>query len=165
MRDVPEPAPARTACLSPMLPLSYSHTRPGEWRLARGTAAYHHLMSELPHVRSLDAATTSRVLPMGRVDLIELGGIAFDRATFQAGWRWSEHAEEAGAGRLCCQRHLGFLISGRMRFRMDDGTEVEAAAGDVYSIPPGHDAWVVGDQPCAALDLSVHERGADDSPA
>jgi hypothetical protein len=115
--------------------------------------AYHHLMSEPPQIHSLDIASTSRVLPMGRVDLIELGGMTFDRATFQAGWRWSEHEENAGAGQLCPQRHLGYLISGRMRFRMDDGTEVEAAAGDVYLIPPGHDAWVVGDQSCVALDL------------
>ncbi len=122
-------------------------------------------MGELPQIHSLDAASTSHVLPMGRVDLIELGGMTFDRATFQPGWRWSEHEEDAVAGQLCAQQHLGYLISGRMRFRMDDGTEVEAAAGDVYLIPPGHDPWVVGNRPCAALDLSVHEHGAGDSPA
>ena len=110
-------------------------------------------MAEQPQIQSLDAASTSRILPLGRVDLIELGGLAFDRATFEPGWRWSEDQASATEGQLCSQRHLGYLISGRMRFRMDDGTEVEAAAGDVYLIPPGHDAWVVGDQPCVALDL------------
>ena len=110
-------------------------------------------MEEVPRTQSLDAASVSRIVPLGRVDLIELGGIAFDRATFQPGWRWSEHEESAGEGQLCSQRHLGYLISGRMRFRMDDGTEIEAAAGDVYLIPPGHDAWVVGHEPCVALDL------------
>ena len=117
-------------------------------------------MNEQPQIHSLEAADTSRIVPLGRVDLVELGGIAFDRAIFEPGWRWSEHQESIVEGQLCSQRHLGYLISGRMRFRMEDGTEVEAAAGDVYLIPPGHDAWVVGDQRCAALDLSFHDRGA-----
>ena len=129
-------------------------------RLVYVTAAYYSLMNEQPQIHSLDAADTSRIVPMGRVDLVDLGGIAFDRATFQPGWRWSEHQESIVEGQLCSQRHLGYLISGRMRFRMEDGAEAEAAAGDVYLIPPGHDAWVVGDQPCAALDLSFHDRGA-----
>lgn len=106
-------------------------------------------------MKSLDATSASRILPFGRVDLIRLGGIAFDRATFEPGWRWSEHQASAGEGELCSQRHVGYLISGRMRFRMGDGTEVEAEAGDVYLIPPGHDAWVVGDQACVALDIGT----------
>ena len=112
-------------------------------------------MGEPPQIKSLDAASASRILPFGRVDLIQLGGIAFDRATFEPGWRWSEHQVSADKGQLCPQQHLGYLVSGRMRFQMDDGTEVEAVAGDVYLIPPGHDAWVVGDQPCVALDIGA----------
>lgn len=107
-------------------------------------------MIETPHVQSLDAADESRELERGRVDLIRLGGISFDRATFAPGWRWSEHAGQGGS---CQERHLGYLISGRMRFQMDDGTQIDAEAGDVYLIPPGHDAWVVGNEPCVALDL------------
>jgi quercetin dioxygenase-like cupin family protein len=110
-------------------------------------------VGELPQIKSLEAADTSRAVPLGRIDLVELGGMAFDRATFEPGWRWSEHDASAGEGQLCAQRHLGYLVSGRMRFRMEDGVEVEAEAGNVYLIPPGHDAWVVGDQPCVALDL------------
>lgn len=107
-------------------------------------------VTETPHVQSLDAADESRALERGRVELIRLGGISFDRATFEPGWRFSEHA---GQGASCWERHLGYLISGRMRFQMDDGTEIDAAAGDVYLVPPGHDAWVVGNEPCVALDL------------
>lgn len=107
-------------------------------------------MTETPDVRSLDAADESRELVRGRVDLIRLGGISFGRATFEPGWRWSEHAGQGGS---CMERHLGYLISGRMRFQMGDGTELDAEAGDVYLIPPGHDAWVVGNEPCVALDL------------
>ena len=107
-------------------------------------------MTETPHIQSLDAADESRELERGRVDLIRLGGISFDRATFEPGWRFGEHA---GHGRSCQERHLGYLISGRMRFAMNDGTMIDAKDGDVYLIPPGHDAWVVGNEPCVALDL------------
>jgi hypothetical protein len=84
------------------------------------------------------------VLARGRVDLIRLGGISFDRATFEPGWRWSEHAGRLGR---CPERHLGYMIAGRI------GTRVDARAGDVYLIPPGHDAWVVGAEACVTLDL------------
>lgn len=114
-------------------------------------------VSETAHVQSLDAADLSRALGLGRVDRIELGGLVFDRATFFPGWRWSVHA---GPGTSCAERHVGYLVSGRMRFRMDDGTELEARAGDVYRIPPGHDAWVLGDEPCVALDLG---KAGDDA--
>ena len=80
-------------------------------------------------------------------NLDEAGG----RATFEPGWRWSDHATTDS----CEERHLGYLIAGRMRFRMRDGSELEAGAGDVYLIPPGHDAWVVGEEPCSALDLQT----------
>ena len=106
-------------------------------------------MTQTAHVQSLDAADESRALELGRVDLIELGGLAFDRATFELGWRWSDHLSSAS----CEERHLGYFISGCMRFRMRDGTEHDARAGDVYLIPPGHDVWVVGDAQCVALDL------------
>lgn len=110
---------------------------------------------EAPRVQSFDEADETRALPGGRVDLIRLGGLAFDRAIFEPGWRWSEHASSAS----CDERHLGYLVSGCMRFRMDDGTEVEATAGDVYLVPPGHDAWVVGDEACVALDLEPSPAG------
>lgn len=108
------------------------------------------MSSEVPHVQSFDDADTRRALPGGTIELIRLGGLDFDRATFGPGWRWSEHAGSAS----CRERHLGYLVSGCMRFRMDDGTEVQAGAGSVYLVPPGHDAWVVGDEPCVALDLT-----------
>lgn len=106
-------------------------------------------MSEQPQVRSLDAPDATRGLELGRVDVIRVGGVSFERATFQPGWRWSTHAGQGS----CQERHLGYLIAGRMCFEMGDGSRIEAHAGDVYLVPPGHDAWVVGDEPCLALDL------------
>jgi len=73
-------------------------------------------MTDKPHIQSLDAADESRALALGRVDAIALGRLAFDRATFEPGWRWSEQAGAAS----CPERHLGYLVSGRLRFRMDD---------------------------------------------
>jgi mannose-6-phosphate isomerase-like protein (cupin superfamily) len=105
-------------------------------------------MDEHPQVHSLDRRAARRAGSM-RVDLVELGGLAFDRATFPPGWRWST----AVGARSCPERHLGYLVSGRMRFVMESGDELEAGSGDVYLIPPGHDAWVVGDEPCVALDV------------
>ena len=126
---------------------------PSEWDRRHdphGEPAGTFAVTETPHVQSLDEADESRELERGRVDLIRLGGISFDRGIFEPGWRWSKHAGQAGS---CQERHLGYLISGRMRFRMDDGTETDVAAGDVYLVPPGHDAWVVGNESCVALDL------------
>jgi hypothetical protein len=104
-----------------------------------------------PRVVRLDELTGH---PVGRglVRCVELGGLAFDQATFEPGWRWSEqHPGED----WCEERHVGFLIAGRMGFRMRDGSELEARAGDVYLVPPGHDSWTCGDEPCVALDLRV----------
>ena len=109
-------------------------------------------MTEAAHVRSFEDADEQRELEHGRVDLIRLGGVAFDRATFEPGRRWSEHAGLAGS---CREQHLGYQTAGAMRFRMDDGTELNARAGDVHLVPAGHGAWVVGDEPCVALDLGL----------
>jgi hypothetical protein len=54
----------------------------------------------------------------------------------------------------CMVNHNGYIQSGRMRIRMDDGTETEVASGDAFVCPPGHDAWVVGDEPCVAFDFT-----------
>lgn len=94
-------------------------------------------------------------MTLGHVDCIQLGGLVFDRATFSPGWRWSVHA---GPGPSCAERHVGYLVSGRMRFRMNDGTELEARAGHVYLIPPGHD--VCGEEPCVELDLGKADDAA-----
>lgn len=88
----------------------------------------------------------------GQVELVTLEGGAVGRATFQPGWRWSEHVKPIAGTESCQGAHAGYIISGRMVARMDDGTQMEAGPGDVITIAPGHDGWVVGDEPCVMID-------------
>jgi hypothetical protein len=73
---------------------------------------------------------------------------------FEPGWRWSQDVAPIANTATCQVRHLGYVMSGRMHVRMDGGTEADIKAGDVMDIPAGHDAWVVGDEPCILLDFS-----------
>lgn len=88
----------------------------------------------------------------GRVDLVDLGAGLVGRATFEPGWRWSEHVKPLAGTDSCQAAHAGYVISGRMTIVMDDGETGEIGPGDVMVAPPGHDAWVVGDEPCVMID-------------
>lgn len=88
-----------------------------------------------------------------RIELLNLaGGAQVGRITVQPGWKWSEHVKPVAGTELCEAPHLQYQISGRIRVVMKDGTEMEAGPGDVVSLPPGHDAWVVGDEPGVAVE-------------
>lgn len=90
----------------------------------------------------------------GTVELVKIGDVTVSRTTFQPGWRWSEHVKPIVGGDSCQALHHSFVTSGRIAVRMDDGSEDEFVAGDVWVIPPGHDAWVVGDEAVVAYDFS-----------
>jgi ethanolamine utilization protein EutQ (cupin superfamily) len=99
-----------------------------------------------------------RVFDKGKVELITIGDVTFGRITLQPGWRWSEVLKPLVQTELCEADHLQFQLSGRLHVKMRDGAEYETKAGDVVSIPPGHDAWVVGKEPFVAVDISgMHE--------
>jgi hypothetical protein len=108
--------------------------------------------------KSLDSADETRTFDKGKVDIATVGGKTVGRATFQPGWKWSECVKPIVNTDSCEAAHLGYIISGRMHVTMDDGTETEFTAGDVMSIPPGHDAWIVGNEELVALDF----MGVDD---
>lgn len=103
-------------------------------------------------VRTFRNPDESRSFEKGRVDIVTLGDVTIARTIAQPGWRWSEHIRPV-AGTISCQvHHLGFVVRGRIRVQMDDGTAQEMGAEDIYDIPPGHDAWVVGDEAAEIFD-------------
>jgi len=80
------------------------------------------------------------------MDVVELGNVTVGRATFEPGWRWSEHVKPVAGTDSCLVPHVGYIISGRLGIAMDDGTEQEFGPDEAFVIPPGHDGWVVGDE-------------------
>ena len=89
----------------------------------------------------------------GRVELVDLNGHAVGLGTFEPGWRWSENVKPIAGTDSCQVEHIGYVLEGRMALKMDDGTEREFGAGDTFHMPPGHDAWIVGDERCVLLDF------------
>jgi quercetin dioxygenase-like cupin family protein len=90
---------------------------------------------------------------MGQVDLVQVGGNAIGRGTFQPGWRWSEHVKPIAGTDSCQVSHVGYVLEGRMTVRMDDGDEITVGPGDAFTMPAGHDAWTEGDEACVLLDF------------
>ena len=114
---------------------------------------------QLEH-RSFSVPDETRTFNLGKVDLVTLGGVAFGRATFEPGWRWSTCVKPIAQTRSCEVSHLDLHVSGRLHIRMDDGTEYEFGPGEIGEVPPGHDAWVVGDEPVVVIDISGIETYA-----
>jgi hypothetical protein len=102
-----------------------------------------------------------RSFEKGRFELVRLGGMTIGRATYDPGWKWSEHVGKATGAKSCSVEHVGMVIAGRAKAAMDDGHVIEMKAGDVFYIAPGHDSWVVGDDPY----VSLHFLGAGDYAA
>ena len=89
----------------------------------------------------------------GKMEVVKLGDGVVGKGVFEPGWRWSQDVKPIAKTESCQVHHLGYIISGRMRIKMDDGTETELGPGDVMDIEPGHDGWTVGDEPCVALEF------------
>ena len=108
-------------------------------------------MAESEHI-SFDSPDQVREMPFGRGDVVNIGGGQVMRMTLQPGWRWSEHIKPTVDTELCEAPHFQYSIAGRLGVRMADGTEFEVGPGEVSVLPPGHDAWVVGDEPFVGID-------------
>jgi quercetin dioxygenase-like cupin family protein len=117
-------------------------------------------MSEL-RIERFESAGEARTFEKGRFEVVEIGGVTVGRATYEPGWRWSEHVGPTAGTESCQVEHVGLVVSGRAAVRMDDGTEVVMGPGDLFCVPPGHDSWVVGDEPY----VSIHLLGADEYAA
>ena len=93
-----------------------------------------------------------RTVEKARIELVELGELAIGRAVFEPGWRWSEHVKPIVGTESCQVHHIGYVVSGHLHIEMSDGASLEVMGGDAFEIPPGHDAWVVGDEPWVSVD-------------
>jgi quercetin dioxygenase-like cupin family protein len=103
-------------------------------------------------VRSFQEPDDQMVLEKAVVDLVDLD-TRVGRITLQPGWRWSLHGRREGDPQRCQRMHKQYVVSGRLRVEFDDGTREELTAGQVALVPPGHDAVVLGDEPCVLVDF------------
>ena len=104
--------------------------------------------------KSLDSPDETRTFEHGKVGVVSLGDFTASRLVLEPGWKWSESVKPIVGTDSCQVLHTGYHVSGRLLVRMEDGTEQEFGPGDAYVIPPGHDAWVVGDEPVVSVDMS-----------
>jgi class 3 adenylate cyclase len=93
-----------------------------------------------------------REIPYGRLETYDMGEIRIGRSVLQPGWRWSESVKPIAETELCEYHHIGLCVSGSARIRMREGAELLIEAGQFYEVPPGHDSWVVGDEPYITID-------------
>jgi quercetin dioxygenase-like cupin family protein len=104
-------------------------------------------------IRRFDEADETRTFEHGTFDLVTIAGTTLGRASYEPGWVWSEHVGASTGEALCRVEHLGLVVSGRAAVKMADGTETVLTPGDLFHIEPGHDSWVVGDEPYVSLHL------------
>ena len=99
-----------------------------------------------------------RVFEKGRFEIVNIGGMTLGRATYEPGWKWSQHVAPTAGTELCEVEHVGMVISGMAVAAFADGSVIELVPGSLFYIPPvAHDSWVVGDEPY----VSLHFLGAD----
>jgi quercetin dioxygenase-like cupin family protein len=108
----------------------------------------------------LDQPSETRRFQKGSFEVYDVGPMTLGRATYEPGWRWSEHVGAACGQRLCEVEHVGLVLSGAAAVKMADGTERVMREGELFYVPPGHDSWVVGDEPYVSLHVMGSERYA-----
>jgi class 3 adenylate cyclase len=104
-----------------------------------------------PQTKNLATPDESLSFPKGSASTVRVGDLVVGRLEQQPGWRWSEQVKAIAGTESCQFHHIGVAISGAAMVRMDDGTELLIEAGDVFDIPPGHDQWVMGDEPAVSI--------------
>lgn len=104
-------------------------------------------------VRNMDSPDETRAPDKTLLAVVQLGDATIARMTLQPGWRWSDCVRPVAGTASCQAAHLGYLVTGRLHVVADDGTEADLTGGDTYRIAPGHDAWVVGNEPVVGLEF------------
>lgn len=110
-------------------------------------------ISEKAQVKNVEQADETREFEKGRVELVNVAGRMVGRAVLEPGWKWSSHVKPIAKTKSCEAPHFQYQLSGKMQIVMDDGAKFVTKAGDVMNIPPGHDAWVIGDEPVIIVDF------------
>ena len=101
-----------------------------------------------------------RTFAKGKFEIVHIGGMTIGRASYEPGWKWSVHVGQSLGAKSCSVEHVGIVLSGRATAAMDDGRVIEMKPGDVFYISPGHDSWVVGEEPYVSLHLLGAEKYA-----
>jgi mannose-6-phosphate isomerase-like protein (cupin superfamily) len=109
-------------------------------------------------LKRFDSPDEIRTFAKGRFEIIRIGAMTIGRATYEPGWRWSEHVGAATGKKYCEVEHVGLVVSGKATAAMRDGRIFEMKAGDLFYVPPGHDSWVVDNEPY----VSIHLMGSDE---
>jgi quercetin dioxygenase-like cupin family protein len=104
-------------------------------------------------VRSHNSPDELRTPNKTRVEVVQFDGVTMGQFNFEPGWRWSECIKPVIKTDHCQVSHVGYAVSGSLAVRMTDGTEKTISAGEFYTIPPGHDAWVEGNQPYVGIEV------------
>jgi mannose-6-phosphate isomerase-like protein (cupin superfamily) len=110
--------------------------------------------------RSLESPDETRTFDLGQVQVVKIGDTTIGRYAFEPGWRWSESVKPIAKTESCQAHHIGYVLSGRLRVKTDDGGETEIGPGEAYEVQPGHDAWVVGDEAVRLVEFTGAERYA-----
>jgi quercetin dioxygenase-like cupin family protein len=117
--------------------------------------------------KSLNSPDVTRDCGHGKLELVSLEDTTVARFTLQPGWKWSEHIRPMVNTESCQVEHRQYIVRGRLRIVHDDGNQVDVGPGDLACIPPGHDAWVLGDEPFVGIDFSPdmkhYAQDSDDS--
>lgn len=111
-----------------------------------------------PLSKRFESPDASRSFPSAVIDVVDLDGVVVARVRYEPGFRWSESIGAASGTGSCDCMHVGYVLAGRLRLTMDDGSTAEVGAGDAYMVPPGHDGVVVGVEAFVALDFSQDMR-------
>jgi quercetin dioxygenase-like cupin family protein len=108
--------------------------------------------------KSFHTPDEKRTPPKATMEIVSFNGMSVVRATYAEGWRWSEHTRPVVGTQSCQVPHLAYVISGRIAVQMTNGPEIDFGPGDLIIAPPGHDGWVIGDEPCVVLDFAGASR-------
>lgn len=108
--------------------------------------------------KSFNEPDERREPPNTTMETVKFGDRVVTRITYQPGWRWTKDIKPMAGTDLCQVNHFMYVLSGRTHVALADGTALELGPGDLATIPPGHDGWVIGDDPCVFLDFGAAVR-------